>query len=50
MTDPNSSRDSADKAYGFWNSTGAWVAAHPKMSIVTAPVVIGLAVFAWIAH
>jgi hypothetical protein len=36
MTDPNSLRDGADKAYDFWNTAGAWVAAHPKTAIAAA--------------
>jgi hypothetical protein len=47
MTDPNSLRDSADKAYGFWNTAGAWVGAHPKTAIVAAVVVV--AVVIWLA-
>ena len=47
MSDPDSLRESADKAYGVWNATGAWVAAHPKTAIVAALVVI--AVVIWLA-
>jgi hypothetical protein len=36
MADPNSLRDSADKAYGFWHTAGAWVAGHPKTTIAAA--------------
>jgi hypothetical protein len=46
MTNPNSLRDSADKAYDFWKSAGAWVGAHPKTTIVIVLVVNGLA--AWV--
>jgi hypothetical protein len=41
MTDPNSLRDSADKAYGIWSTVGDWVGAHPKTAIV--------AVVSWLA-
>jgi hypothetical protein len=47
MTDANSLRDSPDKAYGFWNTGGAWVAAPPKTAIVAALVVV--AVVSWLA-
>jgi hypothetical protein len=45
MTDPNSLRDGADKAYGFWNTAGAWVAAHPKTTIAAALVVIAVVIW-----
>jgi hypothetical protein len=41
MTDPNSLRDGADKAYGLWNTAGAWVAAHPKTTLVAALAALG---------
>jgi hypothetical protein len=47
MTDPNSLRDSVDKAYGFWNAAGAWVAGHPKTAIAAALVLV--AVVIWLA-
>jgi hypothetical protein len=47
MTDPNPLQDGTDKAYGFWNTAGAWVAAHPKTAIVAALVVV--AVVIWLA-
>jgi uncharacterized membrane protein YdfJ with MMPL/SSD domain len=47
MTDPDSLRESADKAYGFWNTAGAWVAAHPKTALIAALAVI--AVVGWLA-
>jgi hypothetical protein len=47
MTDPNSLRDGADKAYGFWNAAGAWVAAHPKTAIGAALAAIGAVI--WLA-
>jgi hypothetical protein len=48
MIDPNGLRDSADKAYGFWNTAGAWVAAHSKTTIVAALVVVAVAI--WLAY
>ena len=48
MPDPNSLRDCTDKAYGFWNTAGAWVAAHPKSAIVAALVIV--AVVIWLAY
>jgi len=47
MTDSDSLRESAEKAYGFWNTAGAWVAAHPKTAIVAALVLV--AVVSWLA-
>ena len=42
MIDPNRLPAGADKAYGFWNTAGAWVAAHPKTAIATALVVVAV--------
>jgi hypothetical protein len=47
MTDPNSLRDGADEAYGFWNTAGARVSAHPKTTIAAALVVVALVI--WLA-
>jgi negative regulator of sigma E activity len=48
MSDPDSLRESADKAYGFWNTAGAWVGAHPKTAIAAAVIVV--AVVIWLAY
>jgi len=46
MSDPNRLQDAEQRVYGFWNSAGTWVSAHPKTAIVIALVVI--AVFVWL--
>jgi hypothetical protein len=47
MTEPNRLQDGADKAYGIWNTAGAWVAAHPKTTIAAALVLVALVI--WLA-
>ena len=47
MSDPNRLQDAGQRAYGFWNTAGTWVGAHPKTAIVIALAVVGLIV--WLA-
>ena len=39
MVDPTV-KETADKAYGFWNEAGAWVGSHPKTTIAIAAAII----------
>lgn len=38
MLDP-AIKDTADKAYGFWNEVGAFVGSHPKTGMMIAFVI-----------
>ncbi|HEY2684849.1 MAG TPA: hypothetical protein VGI93_15125 [Steroidobacteraceae bacterium] len=43
MIDQDQIKTQAEQAYGYWNSAGVWVAAHPNTTIGAAIVALIIA-------